>query len=410
MLKKNRKRVILLIITFLIPIGVLISYLVFNFPNGGIPISIRKLTLDLDQFSDINNIITIGNYQKIGEKGILKLDSKSPIVFISNELGNNNELLIVNQNGQVHQTNIDSGKILKNLHLGNDVWPGSVSYSNINGSYLLVPGGIIDIVETTPPDDVFYRDELIFNGYRIWDLEKEKIVECRGPGCASWGGRPGDTSPRAGFLLSPNENLLVDYRTTDVRWRNYVGTISDIEFDYIFIEDYHIGKVVFNNAGNLLALAAEEGLIQIHQFPEIKRIERKIGSGGSLVFGVLSKKNLSNIDNIAKNISDLKFSNTQNFLAEVWGNNIVIWDITRFTDKPLFSFQLQNTNVIEFSIFDDMLIAGTNEGLVLIDIKKQRIATNYPVGEVTQLLLSQDGTLLFWGDDKGDLHIWGIGN
>ncbi len=101
------------------------------------------------------------------------------------------------------------------------------------------------------------------------------------------------------------------------------------------------------------------------------------------------------------------FDQNGRWLAIVRGQDLVIWQVSGWK-REVFREQVGNINGMRFSPLGELLFVGLENKIKVIGLKEKDIIFEFTTPGITSLDISDDNQLLFWGDESGVVHIWGI--
>lgn len=158
---------------------------------------------------------------------------------------------------------------------------------------------------------------------------------------------------------------------------------------------WHIGNVAVNSDLNRLAIVFQEGRIHLQKI-----------SFGNFPLGwwdVLVKGKENQLQPVQRAI----FDPAGKWLAIIRGKDLTIWKISGWKRKVLQE-QIDNVRGMQFNPSGELLFVATNDAIQVINPRERDIIFEAQTPGITSLDISDDNRLLFWGDENGTVHMWGI--
>ena len=155
-----------------------------------------------------------------------------------------------------------------------------------------------------------------------------------------------------------------------------------------------ISKVALDATGGFAAVAFEQGTIRIYRFT------------GNANLDIIHRVELGERWGIAPTRT-LIFDETRSWLASVRVDELTVWDLRLGRNQRHFSAQVPTVNVLAFDHSGKFLLVGTESALQVWDVTSKRLLKEYATDSVSALIVSPDGRLVIWGDDRGVVHLWG---
>jgi hypothetical protein len=172
-----------------------------------------------------------------------------------------------------------------------------------------------------------------------------------------------------------------------------VALVNSPEADYW----WHIGKIAVNSDQNRLAVVFQEGGITLYKISEPDR-------WWPLAWiDVLARGE----ENQLQPIHEAIFDPDGGWLAIVRGQDLIIWRV-RGWQKEVFREQVGNVHGMRFNPTGELLFIGRDNAINVINPKERRMVFEMQAPGIITLDISDDNRLLFWGDEHGTVHAWGI--
>jgi WD40 repeat protein len=170
-----------------------------------------------------------------------------------------------------------------------------------------------------------------------------------------------------------------------------VGGENDPDADYW----WHIGKIAIDSPGNRVAVVYQEGRITLEpivtHWPLIHITELQKG-----------------IQNELEPIKFALFDQNGKWLAIVRGNQLSIWNIGNWAKKIVYQEEVGVIHGLSFDSSGTLLFLATEDKIRVIGLAKKKLETEFNAPGISSLDISEDNRLLFWGDETGTVHAWGI--
>jgi hypothetical protein len=172
-----------------------------------------------------------------------------------------------------------------------------------------------------------------------------------------------------------------------------VALVNSPDADYW----WHIGKMAANSDQNRLAVVFQEGGITLYKISEPD-------SWWPLAWiDVLEKGEENQLQTVYEAIFDLGGK----WLAIVRGQDLIIWQVSGWK-REVFREQVGNLHGMKFNPSGELLFIGRDNEINVISLQKRRMIFEMQASGITTLDISDDNRLLFWGDEHGTVHAWGI--
>ena len=172
-----------------------------------------------------------------------------------------------------------------------------------------------------------------------------------------------------------------------------ISLVNSPEADYW----WHIGKIAINSHHNQLAIAFEEGRID---FEKINGSENWPLKGVE----VLEQGDKNQLEPVQFALIDP----SGNWLSIIRGKNLSIWNVGGWIKKGTFNDQIDGVNGMNFNPSGELLFIATDDHIRIIGLKQKKIVFEMQTPGIKSLNISDDNRLLFWGDENGTVHVWGL--
>jgi WD40 repeat protein len=289
--------------------------------------------------------------------------------------------------GYLRRWDLESGQPLLEVHLG--VVTAEGLQFDRSGEI------VIGATEREIRDDGIGTREYI-NDIVIWDTEDGRRVKCFYGLC--------DRSPM--HILSPRDTgIAMDgsgHRAIRYADQAYRVDEFDSNWDTIYTRsrglidegpEPGVGRMVFDQSGDWYASASRRGRLVVTTF-----VSRSFGPA------VLLHSGDTEVD---APVLDLAFSYDNRWLAGIWGESLVVWDLSRKKD-PHIEIQATGARRLAFDRTSRLLFVGGEVGVQVWSLSEKEILSTIPSQEVTALLVSQDNRLLLIGDVSGLIQLWAV--
>ena len=232
----------------------------------------------------------------------------------------------------------------------------------------------------------------------LWNILSGSIDECFSGSCTEKRTDP-DKIENAdiGAVMDAETVVAYDeysYRTAILspEGGGGVALVNSPDSDYW----WHIGKIAVNSDQNRLATVFQEGKIELYKISE-----NNILPFAWVAFLEHGKKNQ------LQPIQDAAFDPSGNWLAIVRGQDLINWRVKGWK-REVFREQIGNVHGIRFNPLGELLFIIRDDAIIVIGIKEKKAVFEMQTPGITSLEISNDNRLLFWGDENGTVHVWGI--
>lgn len=242
-------------------------------------------------------------------------------------------------------------------------------------------------------DDYHYLQEYI-GGVGLWQTTSGDLIKCLDSLCNE---PPGNQKlQEIGAAIDPMGRKVIIYNDGAFTLDDLSTGQSSINLvnspdDLLGLDTWEpLGKMIFNRNGERLYIARLRGTVNVlGGFPNLKEITPKIGEDYIPVEAIT-------IDSRNKK------------LARLQGEKLSIWQLGLFNNRLIYESDVPNGKLLSFDQFGNFLVIGAAEKIQIFDITNQKLIKEIPANDLSSILVSPDNRLLFWGDNEGVIHIWGI--
>lgn len=234
----------------------------------------------------------------------------------------------------------------------------------------------------------------------IWDTRSGVLEYCVSGSCkADYNDDP--VTADIGATMDPKAENIVEYGfygfTIDNLSENpYSGlaSINSMDADYW----WHIGAIAIDSQNNRQAIIFQEGRIVLE----------KILEPSNWPFSGVDDVIKRGDENELQPIQSALFDQRGKWLAIVRGEELSIWNVSGWKKEVVFTDQIGNIRGMSFNPSGELLFVGTADQIRVIGLKEKKAIHEIPTPGITSLNISADNRLLFWGDENGTVHAWGI--
>jgi hypothetical protein len=159
---------------------------------------------------------------------------------------------------------------------------------------------------------------------------------------------------------------------------------------------WHIGRVAVNSDQNRLAIVFQEGGITL----------RKVNETGNWPLAWIDVLEQGE-KNQLQPIQDATLDPRGRWLAIVRGQDLVIWQVSGWK-REVFREQIGNVHGMRFNPSGQLLLVRRDDAISVIGLEERKAVFEMPTPGITSLDISDNNRLLFWGDENGTVHFWGI--
>jgi hypothetical protein len=230
--------------------------------------------------------------------------------------------------------------------------------------------------------------------FAIWDTNSGTQVYC------SWGsciGKDDYGRSAIGASADLDAGIIVFFdefsfstRTNEVSGS---GLVNGPDSDYWWT----IGNIAIDSRNDRVAIVYQEGRIE---FDEILSLS-------PWPFNITTAVEEGDKGRLQP-IHAALFDRTGKRLAIVRGDQLSIWDVDDWFEKIVYREDVGVIHGIKFSPSGKFLFLGTDDKIKIINLDKNRLESEIETPQITTLDISIDNRLLFWGDDEGNIHVWGV--
>lgn len=229
--------------------------------------------------------------------------------------------------------------------------------------------------------------------FAIWDTSTGLQVECIWGSCSE-----GDDSiyeaSDIGSSADLDSEIIVSFSETaySIQTNNSSGftLVNSPDADYW----YHIGNVAIDSHNKRLAIVYQEGRIEL----------RNITCTGFCIISALKKGD----ENQLQPIHVALFDRTGKWLAIVRGDQLSIWDVDGWIKKIVYREEVDAIHGMSFSPSSKFLFLATEDKIKIINLDENKLEAELSTPNITSLDISEDNRLMFWGDENGIVHLWGV--
>ncbi len=337
------------------------------------------------------NLIQPDNVQNIQELINLPKNENSMVVALSQKQ-NSNIIQAVQENGVFTKWDMRSKSILEtHTVFSKSKIENTTPVSKINAGVNFSENGLYLIT----PSEIFL-DEL--RGEIIWNTESLRVLNTN------------KNNTYQSLLFYPSNDLYFEILQDSTYAAFSYGFDSNGAGGGIFAykETYkmsNFSRIAVDPAGDYLAMVDDKGSVLVGDINKFNHSEDE-DFFASLTATAIYNQNLFSNEKIAT--TDLKFDGTHSWLAWLTDKKLVIWNLRNYTLPLHLNAKLEETNVLCFDRTGNLLFVGTNQGILVYDVKIRKQISEFNVGKVTAIYFTRDNHLLVWGDAYGNVHLWGI--
>lgn len=344
------------------------------------PAASGSLWGDLQQINsqNIKQLSEVYLYRStIDNSGIVAIDYNS----------SEDHLRLIQENKFISSIYLQNDQAQKNLYLGLPVSKALHFIDNGNKVF-----GARNVVLRDEGFGVLER----IDGIGVWNSDSGSLEECFSKPCDN-----SDISEKdiylTGAVLDSQKKWLLVYDEGSTVLTNLrsdsLGGISPIEFSG---ESSLIAGIVFNEQGTYEAIAYRSGKTEVQPLDSLIMYKKVITEGKT-------ENNFSQIR--------LRFSGNGRYLAQIQGEQVLISLISVFGRSPLIAdLPVNEADSLQFDSDSQILFVGTKQSIVVINIKEGKIITTLDTPFLSTFEVTNDGMLLLWGDEVGEVHFMGIKN
>jgi hypothetical protein len=238
-----------------------------------------------------------------------------------------------------------------------------------------------------------------FHWFGIWSTASGSLDECFSGSCTGELTDPDQIAyADIGAVMDAETVVAYDedaYSTVILSPGNGGGValVNSPDADYW----WHIGRIAVNTNQNRLAVVFQEGGITLFRISEPDR-------WWPLAWiDVLARGE----ENQLQPIQEAIFDPDGSWLAIVRGQDLIIWRI-RGWQREVFREKVGDVHGMRFNPSGELLFLGRDNAINVISLSERDMIFELQAPGITTLDISDDNRLLFWGDEQGTVHAWGI--
>jgi len=238
-----------------------------------------------------------------------------------------------------------------------------------------------------------------FHWVGIWSVASGSLDECLSGSCIDEMTDP-DHIEKADIGAVMDAETVVAYDEYSYRFAilspengGGISLINSPDSDYW----WHIGKIALNSNRSQLAIVFQEGRIVLEKISEHNNWPLK-------GFEVLEK----GVENSLQPIQNVVFDQSGKWLSIIRGKRLSIWSVSGWIKKETFSDQIDDVQEMKFNPSGELLFIMIDDHIRIIGLEEEKVVFELHTPGITSLDISDDNRLLFWGDENGTVHVWGI--
>lgn len=161
-----------------------------------------------------------------------------------------------------------------------------------------------------------------------------------------------------------------------------------------------IGDIAIDLTNHRLAIIFQEGEVQLDT----------ISHSDNTSFIPLRFSERLNIyeGNQPQEIQRSVFDIDGHWLAVVRGGRLAVWDVDGWLKKQPFSYEVGQIHGLSFDMRGDLLFVVVEDQILIFGLRDKGIIAQLNAPNISTLCISEDNRLLFWGDNEGIVHVWGV--
>jgi WD40 repeat protein len=161
-----------------------------------------------------------------------------------------------------------------------------------------------------------------------------------------------------------------------------------------------IGDIAIDSTNHRLAIIFQEGEVQLDTISH---------SDNTSFIPLRFSERLNMYEgNQPQEIQRSVFDIDGHWLAVVRGGRLAVWDVDGWRKKQLFSYEVGQIHGLSFDMRGDLLFVVVEDQILIFGLRDKGIISQLNAPNISTLCISEDNRLLFWGDDEGNIHVWGV--
>lgn len=236
-------------------------------------------------------------------------------------------------------------------------------------------------------------------GIAVWTTETGELEKCLSHPCYEFPleneeGRTGAVMDSVGkyVFIYDDASVFITDLTGELPSRG--SLVNSPDSDYW----WRIGHIAYDSSNQRYAIIYQEGRIQMKDINP-----NQIGP-----FIVLPALTAEGTKGEFLNIPAALFDPSGNYLAFIRGDQLSVWNVERNSGELFFDDEIPSAFSLLFDRTGELLFVVSKDKIKVFDLLQKGIIVEYTTYGITTLNISEDNRLLFWGDENGAVHLWGV--
>jgi WD40 repeat protein len=347
------------------------------------PLATAEPNVTTQAFSPID----AAKISEIKEVNVLSLNEQHGSLFAIRYLTKKNQILAAYQDGALIALNMNSEMPTHNFSLGT-VKKAALAFSR-SGNLLI--GATQQYTTST---DIGLPVAYL-NNIKLWNINTGNVVTCITASCEE--DTPTDSEGWIGAIFGQDEKSVLLFDESAITIIDLYNNNSKIYLVNSPDSRYwwHIGQLAYDYAEDRVAIVYKEGRIEL--------LGTSNNSGSFSASSILSDGAEGDI----VDVTTAKIDPTGAWLAFVRENHVLVWKIS--PNKKLFlDLAVDNVISLEYDQSGKLLFIVTTDKILVRDLISDSLVTEIITPGITTMAISDDNRLLIWGDQKGQIHVYGI--
>ena len=228
-------------------------------------------------------------------------------------------------------------------------------------------------------------------------MKSGEIIECFSESC---GEEFDELTIDIGAAMGRNAEFIIMYG----EWAYYLTGLTSSYHSMIVLPNspdsgywWSIGRIAIDTANDRLAIIYKEGRIKVDAIGSNRMFDFEL-------FNVIERGQ----ENQYQTIHSAIFDSTGIWLAVARGGELKIHDVNGWYKPTIYRGQISSFKAMKFNPSGELLFVAADNEISIISTKEKRIIYKFAAPGISAIDISDDNRLLFWGDENGFMHVWGI--
>lgn len=338
-----------------------------------------------------SNLVTLDSMPAgLTELAVLKPTWQSGHVWaIQYSIGKNNVFAAYGDDGRVVEWSLDTKDIVVTHDLG-IVSPKALQFSG-DGRMIIGSTGSVNTESEYTSRPIEY-----LTGIAVWSTETGEIKQCLSNPCYE---PPFENSEgETGAVIDSTGRHVFLYSDVSISIFDLVG---ELPLQGILVNSpdseywWSIGRIAYDTQNQRYAIIYQEGLIEL----------RNLIQNGLINFTTTL---IGGNKNDFSEIKAAMFDQAGDWLAYIRGYKLTIWEMGQRSGKLFFDEEIPTVFSLLFDQTGMFLFVASKDKITILDVDQKSVVAEYSTPKITTFDISEDNRLLIWGDEGGNIYVWGI--